>query len=244
MEIALLLALLVHAGLRGCEEWCHSSCIELNGNVQLECGACPSDGPYLCFEGADGWADWEQRREAFKLLQVGLDANGGVTNPSMVKDAPIERTKNSLVYAMPFYALATRHRDAEGLVQGMSRDVDEYEERPLPVPQPSPRRCEIHSCELIEGDHHCTEGRAELCHGPKGHLRPIGEQFHTLEAVREHDQQTQELSAPMFWQDTVAKVCGHAEGSRRDGLFTPPLRQHAPAPCPSCVPAHTCDSDV
>ena len=76
---------------------------------------------------------------------------------------------------------------------------------PLPLPQESPRSCEVHSCVLVEGDEPCAEGRAEACDGPRGHLRPIGEQWDSLGQIREHDLRREPLDAPTFWRETVSK---------------------------------------
>jgi len=119
-------------------------------------------------------------------------------------DAPIESTHNSVVYASVYYDIANKHRDADLRVVGDAAAIDMFE-FPLPVPQESPRECQVHSCVLIEGDAACADG-LESCTGPPGHLRPIGEQFETLLPVAEHNVNTSgQLGAPAFWELALSK---------------------------------------
>ena len=158
-----------------CEDWCTASCLELNGNVQRECGSCADDGQNHCFPGADGYDTWQERREAYvQQQQVAVGANGQQID-AVDADAPVELTSKSMVYGETYFQVASRKRSAEGRVMGMFADVDDFEDYPLPLPQESPRHCEVHSCVLIGGDDACAEGRPE-CQAPRGHLRPIGEQ--------------------------------------------------------------------
>ena len=62
-----------------CEPWCSEPCAELNGNVQIECGACTKD-KNRCYPGASGYESWGERNDAFhssadqELMAYAMDA--------------------------------------------------------------------------------------------------------------------------------------------------------------------------
>jgi hypothetical protein len=185
-----------------CEVWCFDTCLALNGNVQKECNGCSAAEGHKCYPGAEGYDDWHTRAQ--KPKHVALDAYG---NQIIDPDAPVERTSKSVVYAAKYYELASKKRGDDNRVVGATQqitDLTEYEEYPLPMPQESPRSCEVHSCVLIGGDDVCANAMPE-CAEPKGHLRPIGEQSEMRPAAV-HDQAASPLDAPGFWQTAMSKA--------------------------------------
>jgi len=56
-------------------------------------------------------------------------------------------------------------------------------ETPLPMPQPAPRECHVHSCVLLADDHECLASGG--CDVPLGHLAPMGGQFAELVPITE-----------------------------------------------------------
>ena len=192
----LLLPLLLFTltGAQKCEPWCTDSCFALNGNIQIECGGCPEEG-HRCFPGADGWEGWQERRAAV------VNADGTVQQQPRLEDGVVERTAKSLVYETAFYDQANRKRNADAVAATLGAHWD-WE--PLPVPQETPRHCEVHSCVLIDGDDACANGRSDDCKAPRGHLRPIGEQWGELDEPREHDVRETPLDAKGFWLGAMA----------------------------------------
>ena len=86
-------------------------------------------------------------------------------------------------------------------------------EQPLAIPQPSPRRCDVHSCVLLDSDAGCQSNRSCIAtprSGPSplaGHLAPIGAQFESPISVRRAA-----LDARTFYHER-ARPAG--EGSKR-----------------------------
>ena len=201
-----LLSLLVAHAFGSCEEWCVEQCADLNGDVTLECNDCQSGTVHRCFPGAEGYGrPWEVGRDnQQRKYLTSVNADGTVTEVHD-PDAPIERSHKAVVYAELYYAIASRHRSEDGAIRGEAANLTDFEEYPLPVPQDVTRHCEVHSCVLIDGDQPCAKGRAE-CAGPRGHLRPIGEQFETLHAIEEHDVRVQALNATSFYRRAVRRV--------------------------------------
>ncbi len=203
MRTAWLLPLIARQASAACEAWCSEPCHALNGDVTTECNDCDREDPSIsCFEGAEGYSGWQAKAQQFHQMRVSAD--GEVTR-APDPDAPIEHTSNSVIYATPYYEIANKHRDSELRLIGAAAALNAFEE-PLPIPQETPRHCEVHSCVLIEGDDACARGLAG-CTGPRGHLRPIGEQFETIHWAAEYNVNTSgPLSAPAFWQLALAKV--------------------------------------
>ena len=185
-----------------CEDWCFDACTELNGNVQRECNSCSGEKGYQCFRGADGWDNWEERAAARRRVTV--DANGQAVETGQTDSLVVERTSKSLVYAKVYYEIASEKRSEDGKVVGPSAEVDEFEDGPLPVPQESPRHCYVHACVLVEGDDACADARAD-CEKPRGHLRPIGEQFEEMRPAVLHDMRASSLDASSFWAKSLSK---------------------------------------
>ena len=177
-----------------CEPWCSDSCTALNGNVQLECDACTSDEGHRCYPGAPGWDSWEERST---LFHASIGAKGQVTK-AVGEDGVIERTSKSVVYEAPYYEVARRRRDAG------SEAVGSLLGGPIPVPQESARNCSVHACVLVDGDDACADGLA-ACTAPRGHLRPIGEQFAHVDDAMEHDGRETPLDAHGFWTTALSK---------------------------------------
>lgn len=119
-------------------------------------------------------------------------------------DAPIENEGGSQMYAEQWYVIQMRKRDADGKITGKWKNVTQFETYPLPVPQPSPRECNAHSCVLIEGDDACAERRPD-CKGPRGHLRPVGEQNDFTHVVEWDARKDGPMDAPTFWREHMSK---------------------------------------
>ena len=187
-----------------CESHCAYPCGELNGPLHIECGDCKAE-THRCYPGAldfDTWAD----RQAQIPQQVSFDENGNqvdTDNP----DAPVELTHKSMVMRDKYYAIASPKRTADDFAKFASNPLlVDFLDMPPTVPAESPRHCEVHSCVLIEGDDACAEGHAD-CDGPRGHLRPFGEQM-PLQNVTEYgvggSDDSPAIEAVAFWRDHIA----------------------------------------
>lgn len=194
----------VPLSLAACKEWCFDACTVLNGPVDQECDGCKQEDGYGCYPGALDYDTWKVRADAKKSAgavyrgtqQAAVTANGAA---APLPDDVVELTHKSMVYRDKYYNIASRKRTTRFLENPA---FEEFLEVWHAVPAESPRSCEVHSCVLIEGDAACAEGRAE-CVGPRGHLRPFGEQFRRMVPVAEHDA-TEPLDAASFWRDHIA----------------------------------------
>ena len=109
-----------------------------------------------------------------------------------------------------------------GRVIGPTADVTDYEQVPLPMPQPSPRHCEVYACALVDGDDACADARPD-CAAPRGHLRRLGEQFEApLPPVDTHDVRSSPLNASTLWAGALSRsrplvlLGGSADVTRAD----------------------------
>ena len=201
---ALFVVFLVRPARGACEEWCAAPCTDLNGDVTRECNSCPNDGYHGCYAGAEGYDDWQQRSEEYHN-RVAVGPNGETLAGARTEDV-VERTKTSLVYMSNYYDVANKYRDSDLKLVGPMADMNEFEVD-LPIPVRTERHCEVHSCVLLGSDGPCAEGRAAECSAPRGHLRPIGEQFETMLSPTEHDVRADgPLNATHFWQKFVSKL--------------------------------------
>ena len=132
-------------------------------------------------------------------MRVPVDATGRAGAVAVDDDAPIESTHKSVVYSKKYYAIAERHRNETSPVHLFDPQFAEWILDAV-APGDSPRSCEVHSCVLIEGDEACAEGRPD-CDGPRGHLRPFGEQWEALTPVPERDASV--FDAPSFWKEAM-----------------------------------------
>ena len=212
IDLPLLFSRIPHAAIS--EEWCSDPCTELNGNVQLECDSCKAELGHRCYPGANGYDSWRERLlNPEDRNRIVLGANGQ-QQPQVEADpdVPLERTSHSVVYASKYYDIAMKKRDSNGRVVGRTQDITdltEYEQSPLPVPQPSPRFCEVHACELVEGDDACTPVRTAECTKPAGHLLPIGRQFASVRPAQLYNHAASgkaPLDAAGFWRGSLSRA--------------------------------------
>ena len=62
-----------------CKPWCKGPCSDLNGNIEQECGNCPTDGSYGCHARADNFDDWFDRSVTFakSVVESGATVQNG-----------------------------------------------------------------------------------------------------------------------------------------------------------------------
>ena len=81
--------------VHGCQSFCTSSCFELNGNVDHECGNCPDVETIKCRPGQPGFDTSQARRDDYTSRTRGLpsgDGRGGTALPSKPAKAPKHTT--------------------------------------------------------------------------------------------------------------------------------------------------------
>lgn len=192
-----------HVVTSDCGDHCLYPCVELNGPLHVECADCSAEAGHLCYPGASDFDTWKERSEA-KLQSTAVGAQGGAERGFTDPDT-VELTHKSFVVTDKHYVLATPRRNTSAFEQlAASPEVAEFIDESLPVPEESPRSCEVHSCVLIDGDDACAEGRLD-CDGPRGHLRPFGEQYDLIN-VAEHDMRSERetrVDATYFWRKYV-----------------------------------------
>ena len=161
----------------------------------------------------------------------------GAASSADAFDEPVVLTKSAVEYAHTFFEIAMRRRAMEsgnalpaegGLVSVSASGETAIEgaaeallsspthtaefETVLPLPQPSPRQCDVHSCELLADDIACQ--RNSSCALALGHLEPMGNQFAHPTGVEEmsaadggaaHDESSPRAADPrLFWRRYVA----------------------------------------
>ena len=183
-----------------CEPWCTEPCTVLNGDVTRECDECDTGDGFLCHPGAVGYDNWRDRR----TQQVAVSALGQSKDKA---DDPyvIERTHKSVVYKEWYHKIAEQHRDEVAPVNISDPTFDGwvYNQTDLD-PRESPRTCGVHSCVLIDGDEPCAKAAGSAdCDKPRGHLRPFGEQWESLERVE--TVYASEYAAQAFWEGAMSK---------------------------------------
>lgn len=198
LGVAVVCSALVSFAHAACEDWCRWPCIELNGPLDIECADCSRETGYTCFPGAPDFETFPERMAARRNQQVAVGANGAASEMDL--DAPIELTEKSMVMRDKYFNIVTSKRTAE-LLENPA--YAEFLDEPFAAPEESPRHCEVHSCVLVPGDEACAEGHAD-CAGPRGHLRPFGEQVEKLGSIIEYDARTEPLDAPTFWRKHIA----------------------------------------
>ena len=187
-----------------CEKHCMDSCGMLNGNIEIECGDCDGKKGYLCYPGAELFdGSWKKRNEEYRssILQVRVDAIGKTEQDD--DEVPIIRTNKAMEFRLNWYDIASKKRDENGMIKNENdkiRNFTSYEQKPLPVPQHSPRNCEVHSCTLIKGDENCIHN-FENCSHPSGHLQKFGRQSKTILPVPI----VSHIDAEEFWTNYAAK---------------------------------------
>ena len=178
--------------------------------MQLECDSCKAEGT-PCYPGANGYDSWRdgssiQRMERI-VLGVAASSSHRLSRPRCAGGAHI-----ASVVCGKYYDIAMKKRDSNGRVVGRTQDITdltEYEQSPLPVPQPSPRFCEVHACELVEGDDACTPVRTAECTKPAGHLLPIGRQFASVRPAQLYNHAASgkaPLDAAGFWRGSLSRA--------------------------------------
>ena len=175
----------------------------LNGNVEIECSDCKKKDGYFCYPGAEYFDDsWKERNKdnSSSNLILTVDANGKIEQDDEI---PIIRTNKAMEFRLNWYEIASKKRDENGMIKNENMKIQNftiYEQNPLPIPQWSPRNCEVHSCTLIKGDENCVRNFENCSHFP-GHLQKVGKQFSTTLSVPT----VYDINAEEFWTNYAGK---------------------------------------